>query len=191
MDGSGVDRPTCAVERLRLAQGFHRVYDSHWSGADGDQHPVGRRHWIPWTWISGIVLVANIVAVVMIPYALSAVTAQISTSFDEQVNSTISSPGGLSRDGEQITNIFAYNSNGNPLSGVQLFDQNGSGLSVRDGFGAGHQLEPGAVTHSATDRPGAGAVRIARPVHNSCCSQFCRRSSPGIPSTGMATDPTA
>ena len=37
---------------------------------------------------------------------------------------------GLTADGRTVTNIFAYGPDGKPLTGVQLFDQNGDPLEV-------------------------------------------------------------
>lgn len=41
---------------------------------------------------------------------------------------------GLTNDGRLVRNVFAYDAEGNPLQGVQLYDQNGRPLAVSDAY---------------------------------------------------------
>jgi hypothetical protein len=42
-------------------------------------------------------------------------------------------PGGVTNDGHRVRNVFAYDAQGNPLEGVQLFDQAGKPLAIDPG----------------------------------------------------------
>jgi hypothetical protein len=57
----------------------------------------------------------------------------------------------LSANGEQVSNVFPYDSQGRPLAGVQLYDQDGHPLEIGeddryydDGSGSGGELVPGS-----------------------------------------------
>lgn len=91
----------------------------------------GRERWMPWPGIRVIRTIANIAAVLIIPFTLAAASSQLSYSVVDHTEQAYAMPAGLSRDGRQISNIFVYDSDGNPVKGVQLFDQDGKALSVR------------------------------------------------------------
>lgn len=90
----------------------------------------GRGRWMPQRWLRGVRLAANILAIIVAPFALGAVIHQAAvTTYADP--SAVATPAGLTRDGGAVTNIFAYDSDGNPLIGVQLFDENGKPLSAK------------------------------------------------------------
>ncbi len=91
----------------------------------------GRGLWMPRLWFRVVRTLANVLAVLVLPFALIAGMSYVTTYNYFQTYQTDSAPAGLSRDGRQVTNIFAYDSDGNPVKGVQLFDQDGKALSVR------------------------------------------------------------
>ena len=71
--------------------------------------------------------VATIVAVIALPFLLGA----LRPAYDVQyVESAAEPTAGLSQNGRPIGNIFAYDSTGAPVTGVQLFDQDGTPLAI-------------------------------------------------------------
>lgn len=93
----------------------------------------GRGRWLPWKWSRGAVIALSVVALLALPTAASYLIQKIYYVDDMDPNDFI--PTGLVLDRQQVTNIFAYGPDGEPLTGVQLFDQNGDALNV-DSTGA-------------------------------------------------------
>jgi hypothetical protein len=94
-----------------------------------------------------VLLVLNGLAVVMIPYLLSSTYLIDNGSYHagyDQASATPSQPDevpqGLMSNGTELTNVFAYDAKGRPLTGVQLFDQKGQALSVNTNL-----IEPDAT----------------------------------------------
>jgi hypothetical protein len=80
-----------------------------------------------------VLLVLNVAAVVAVPVILGQIEQQSWNRYSEgyaegqwQVDQS-----GLSNRGNEVCNIDAYDSQGQPLTGVQLFDQSGRPLAVR------------------------------------------------------------
>jgi hypothetical protein len=89
----------------------------------------GRRRWLPWRWSRGAVVVASVILVLAAPFVLSTPKGV------SEINPGDSD--GILLNGQQVTNIFAYGADGQPLTDVQLFDQNGNPLVVvPDGNGS-------------------------------------------------------
>ncbi|WP_104200079.1 hypothetical protein [Cryobacterium sp. Y29] len=91
----------------------------------------GRGRWLPWRWLPRFRTVVSVCAVLALPLMLNltahqAANAQASAYSDDISYSTT----GLMQNGEQVTNVFAYDADGQPLTDVQLFDQDGRALSV-------------------------------------------------------------
>ena len=90
----------------------------------------GRGLWLPWRWLPGFRTLVSVCALVALPLLLilaaQQLTAQNTASFDTYL------PSGLVQNGEQVTNIFAYDADGQPLPDVQLFDQDGQPLGLVD-----------------------------------------------------------
>ncbi|MFC5929042.1 PepSY domain-containing protein [Cryobacterium melibiosiphilum] len=90
----------------------------------------GRGRWLPWHWLLGFRTLVSVCAVLALPWLLfiaaHEITAQnnVNASYDSYVTP------GLVQNGEQVTNIFAYDAEGQPLPDVQLFDQDGQPLGV-------------------------------------------------------------
>lgn len=79
-----------------------------------------------WTFtgLGSLIVVGNVIAVVALLPVLGAAAAQgdrVYYSYDEPAQDLT----GVYLNGTQVTNIFGYNADGKPLSGVQLFDQDG------------------------------------------------------------------
>jgi hypothetical protein len=85
----------------------------------------GRGRW-QFAGLRGVTATGNVIAVLaLIPVVASAQSWQESVYDDEDY--AYESPG-LVFNGQQLTNIFAYDAAGNPLADVQLFDQDGHPL---------------------------------------------------------------
>ncbi|MCY7405159.1 MAG: hypothetical protein LH475_11130 [Cryobacterium sp.] len=90
----------------------------------------GRGRWLPWRWLSGFRTVASVCTVFALPLVLIVTAHQASAqnSAVEDHNPYIAP--GLMQNGQEVTNVFAYDADGQPLTDVQLFDQNGRALNV-------------------------------------------------------------
>ena len=82
----------------------------------------------------------------LIPLAITTGTA--AGYVDESSYGTSYQQPGLSLDGKQVTNLFAYDAEGNLLDRVQLFDQEGKPLTT-----IGSYATDGTVTDPATGEP--------------------------------------
>jgi len=105
----------------------------------------GRGRWLPTRGRRAIPFVASVIAVLAIIPLYIGVTTYVSRQFAEVYSGTGFEPTGLQLDGTPITNVFAYGPDGELLTDVQLFDQDGSPLSV---VGADHA---GAFMDGYTD----------------------------------------
>ena len=111
----------------------------------------GRGRWMPWRWMPRFVVLASVVALVTaLPMSLSTqerIEQGDGNLWSQGYNAglrdaeaggvrqgspvawgDVSSPSGMDGvwvDGMQVSNIFAYDANGDPLRGVQLFDDRG------------------------------------------------------------------
>ena len=84
----------------------------------------GRERWLPWRWSRGAVVVVSAVALLLTPMLMSNVISRLTF----EINPADYIPGGLLMNGNAVSNIFAYDANGEPLADVQLFDQTGNPL---------------------------------------------------------------
>lgn len=95
---------------------------------------LGRGRWSRLRWVPRTVLVANVVAVLALPAALSwgATTppddyGQAGVSY---VTEEVPPASGLYLDGQVVSNLYPYDAQGRPLSGVQLLDDYGRAVQV-------------------------------------------------------------
>jgi hypothetical protein len=94
----------------------------------------GRGHWLPWKWSRGAVVALSVIAVLTLPSIASAVEGRVTFADRMDPNDYVSD--GILLDKQQVTNIFAYGADGELLTGVRLYDQDGDPLSVMsDQFG--------------------------------------------------------
>jgi hypothetical protein len=95
---------------------------------------LGRGKWQPRAWVRTGVLVLNVLLVLTLPIALLATSFVFNTQYNQAyangVSDSSQDANGLVYNGEQITNIFAYDASGKPLTNVQLFDQKGKPLNA-------------------------------------------------------------
>lgn len=87
----------------------------------------GRGRLLYTSWLSRSKVAVSAIALIALPFLLAA----IPTGPDIRYIEAAAEPAvGLSQNGQQVSNIFAYDSAGALLSGVQLFDQNGTPLAI-------------------------------------------------------------
>jgi hypothetical protein len=88
----------------------------------------GRGRWAPGRFLRGIRVAVSVVAIVARPFVT--VWALNEARANEGSSSAVSytDPTGLWFDGQRVTNIFGYDAEGNPVTDLQLFDQNGEPL---------------------------------------------------------------
>jgi len=91
----------------------------------------GRGRWLPWKWSRGGVIALSVIAALAVPALFTAVVDKVTFSNRMDPNDYISE--GILLNKQQVTNIFAYGPDGEPLTDVRLYDQNGSPLSLIPG----------------------------------------------------------
>jgi hypothetical protein len=78
------------------------------------------------------VIGGNILLIVLVPYifgwAINSIYSSAYASIDQGYSDQSGS--GLTYGGNQVGNIFAFDAQGNPLTGVQLYDQDGRPLNA-------------------------------------------------------------
>lgn len=97
-----------------------------------------------------LLLALNALAVLTTPSAVSGVTTSSELLVQLGPTSyTSPAPDGLAFDGRPLRNVYPYDAQGRPLTGVQLVDQDGQRLPVAsawyDDLGTGSAFFPGAV----------------------------------------------
>ncbi|GAA1997591.1 hypothetical protein [Microbacterium ulmi] len=91
----------------------------------------GRGRWAPVAWLRVIRIIVSIVTAIALPFLVGGAIASTRSLLDYTAIEYIdSSQPGLTIDGERVRNLFAYDSDGNPLTDVQLFDQSGRPLTT-------------------------------------------------------------
>ncbi|MEP6843885.1 MAG: hypothetical protein ABJA11_10200, partial [Pseudolysinimonas sp.] len=106
----------------------------------------GRGKWLPFAWMRALLLALNVVLVIAVPFVLAGWVGQLNDAyynqqyFDSMGNNSDMSANGLTENGYQVTNIFAYDAQGNPLTHVQLYDQDGKPLNLSGNPGAAYDF---------------------------------------------------
>ncbi|GAA3533574.1 hypothetical protein AFL01nite_21690 [Aeromicrobium flavum] len=120
---------------------------------------VGLRRWRPW--VHALIIVGNIVAAIATLAAMASIptNAEVWQAWQEADqtyydDSMAAGPDGTGvwLNGSEVTNIHAYDAKGQPLNGVQLFDQDGKPL--------------------ATSVPGGNGCLVPSPVDEDGCQTF-------------------
>lgn len=94
---------------------------------------LGRGRWRRQRWLTPLVLLGNVLAVLLTPAALAAVLSPAGHDSYAPAPAPAFRATGLWTNGEPVSNIFAYDSSGKPLTDVQLFDGQGRPLSLDPG----------------------------------------------------------
>ena len=90
----------------------------------------GRGRWLPSRGRRAIPLVASVIAVLAILPLYFGATTYVSRLFAEVYSGAGFESTGLQLDGTPVSNVFAYGADGELLTDVQLFDQDGNPLTV-------------------------------------------------------------
>jgi len=121
----------------------------------------GRGRWLPFAWMRGLLLAVNVILVIAAPFVVAGVATAVnngwySTTYADDTADLSSS--GLLENGDQVSNIFAYDAQGRPLTGVQLFDQDGKPLDLMADasvpYGYGGDSAYTVPSDAVTGRPG-------------------------------------
>jgi len=89
----------------------------------------GRGKWLPAFWLKTVSTLVSIASVVALPFMLAAAANEVRVVYSVH-SAPAPRPSGLSIDGVEVSNIFAYDAVGNPLTHVQLFTQTGDPLTT-------------------------------------------------------------
>lgn len=92
----------------------------------------GRGKWLPASWLKAVRTLVSIVTALALPFLLAAAINSTGTTYLTVTQFTEPAPDqtGLWIDGARVSNIFAYDAEGNPLTNVQLFNQIGEPLTT-------------------------------------------------------------
>ena len=94
---------------------------------------LGRRRDRLVPWLAGLVVVGNgLAAVVLVVFGLNVLSGGAYTGqpYPGDAATYAPPPGELLFEGQQVANLYAYDSQGNPLNGVRLFDDQGRPVNV-------------------------------------------------------------
>ncbi len=89
----------------------------------------GRGFWSRAPWLRVVRAIVNTVTAIALPFLL-VLALNYAANRVVYTEEPASWHPGLVSDGERVRNIFAYDAEGNPLTGVQLFDQDGRPLTT-------------------------------------------------------------
>ncbi len=99
----------------------------------------GRGRWTPRQWIGRLRKAVTVIVIVAAPFVMMAAANSVQLAlyvYGPRTYYEDTTTPGLAVDGVRVRNIFAYDADGNPIDGVQLFDQNGDPLTtVGTGWG--------------------------------------------------------
>lgn len=86
----------------------------------------GQGRWMPFRWLRATAVVVSVVTVLALPTTLGTLSNSLFAAvYSNRASASQGWTPGLSVDGIRVRNIYAYDANGDALSGVQLFDQDG------------------------------------------------------------------
>ncbi|MDR0482627.1 MAG: hypothetical protein LBH13_05660 [Cellulomonadaceae bacterium] len=86
----------------------------------------GRGRWKPWRWITGVIVVASVIALVAAPTVINGTTWANAWGMRTAHEPVETVPrDGLFVDGTQVSNLFVYDGEGQPVPNAQIFDARG------------------------------------------------------------------
>ena len=118
--------------------------------------------------VSAIVLLAS-------PILLGTAATQVNLAVSQgnYYEAEVMYPQGLTRDGVQVDNIFAYDAQGNPIDQVQLFDQDGQPLDLAtDPSAEWWNAQDGSMLVPSDDVPGRAGWNVFPLAHVNSWSDF-------------------
>jgi hypothetical protein len=127
-----------------------------------------KRTWVRWT-TRAVSVIVLLFAPFMLGAAATAINLAMSSTYEEQYFP----PQGLSQNGRQIDNIFAYDAAGNPIDQVQLFDQDGNPLNlVSDTSADFWGTMDGSMVVPSGDVPGRAGWNVFPLAHANSWSDY-------------------
>ncbi|MHC5797524.1 DUF1700 domain-containing protein [Lacisediminihabitans sp. FW035] len=148
----------------------------------------GRGLWLP-RWLRYVKVLVSVFAVLALPFLLATAIGSAAQAYEQSLYSNQEpTPAGLIRNGESVTNIFAYDANGEPLTGVQLFDQNGKPLSAKPPYDEFTTISD-ATALVPSDRTTSGNGWNVFPLESIPLSAV--DSMTGLPRSDATTSPVA
>jgi hypothetical protein len=120
---------------------------------------LGRRSPLRRTGARSALLVGNVLAVITLPFAAGTVSG--GTTYVDSGSGTPAE--GLWMNGAEVMNILPYDSQGRPLTGVQLYDDRGQPLLVADSYDWGGDNEGPRGPANVFPRPAADPEQLAQP----------------------------
>ncbi len=119
----------------------------------------GRGRWLPRRWLRGVKVAVSVVAILALPWLIGAASSKAANTAAYVYETQEIAPQELSANGMPVTNVFPYDCTGQPISGVQLFDQNGDPLAVGGAGGEGWitGADPEGVEFPIVPNPAANA----------------------------------
>jgi hypothetical protein len=123
---------------------------------------VGRGWMSGRAWVRWAVRVGSAIAVVAMPFLLGwALSTWNNGIYQSYYQEPTTYPQGLTSDGQQIDNIYAYDAQGRPIDRVQLFDQNGQPLNLTPETTAQWwDAQDGSMVVPSTDVPGRAGWNV-------------------------------
>ncbi|MDO9395790.1 MAG: hypothetical protein Q7T71_04535 [Herbiconiux sp.] len=88
----------------------------------------GRGRWAPGSFLRALRVAVSVVAIVALPFVTVWAMNEARANASSSSAVSYTDPTGLWLDGQRVTNIFGYDAEGNPVTDLQLFDQNGDPL---------------------------------------------------------------
>lgn len=123
---------------------------------------LARHHHLTGGWVRPARVVGNVLAVLLLPFAfVMLVDGQDPYAQDAYLNDPVPGGDSLTSNGEQVTNIYAYDETGRRIDKVRLLDQNGRPLEVSEDFA---YALPDSQELDALRDPRTGELMIPRDV---------------------------
>ncbi|MEO8261197.1 MAG: hypothetical protein ABI566_01395 [Pseudolysinimonas sp.] len=134
---------------------------------------VGRGWMLHRAWVRWAMRVASVVALLAAPVLLNLTIIAANNSNYEMYEPEAYYPQGLTRDGMQIDNIFAYDAAGEPIDQVQLFDQDGNPLNLVGDISAEFWgAQDGSMVVPSGDVPGRVGWNVFPLAHANSWSDY-------------------
>jgi hypothetical protein len=156
----------------------------------------GRGKWLPKRWMRRLLVVANVLLVLTVPFILVGLSAIFGAGYGSAYASgrsdAVSSQHGLYEGDQQVTNIFAYDANGQPLTDVQLYDQHGNPLVTTDDTAATFSFTGNFVylpNHEVIGRQGWNIYPLLQVPYDVNTGLPVADATPSVPHHKYATVP--
>ena len=104
----------------------------------------GRGRWLRGRWARGLLILVSVIAVLaLLPVLTFVINSTWSQSSVDEMTSVPASTDGMSVNGKQVYNIYAYGTDGQLIQNVRLYDQDGDALLTVPGSWSADELVQG------------------------------------------------